>query len=320
MKFNVLTYLLIILFFVSCDSLRQEVEPKGIVQEPQKLVVACFISPQDTVLAARVTYSLPVLGTGSQNNSDVPNATVRLSDGDRFVLLQPEKITDAWLYGGSYTLYRANPDEFPIIAGKSYTLIVQVPDGRQVKAICKVPGSVPLQQVIIDSAITTEFGDRRKSYYARLRWRDPSGATNFYRVAGNNEYAQRRLISTSPNGSGPFRDTVVYYRGDWFFERGTTITDAGRDGEEITSTRGRLSPFSYTLVNGIWLATPPSGQLQAYLLNVEENYYRYHDEVERQNQSRDNPFAEPVPISTNIQGGLGCFGAYNRSSLTLYIK
>jgi hypothetical protein len=88
----------------------------------------------------------------------------------------------------------------------------------------------------------------------------------------------------------------------------------------MASTQARLPPFSYTRINGVWVSTPPSGRLDGYLLNVDENYYRYHDGVARQDEVRDNPFAEPVPIPTNIQGGLGCFGAYNRSTLTLYLK
>jgi hypothetical protein len=62
------------------------------------------------------------------------------------------------------------------------------------------------------------------------------------------------------------------------------------------------------------------GKLNAYLLNVDEAYFRYYDAVERQNQLGDNPFAEPVPVPTNILGGLGCFAGYNRSSLTIELK
>jgi hypothetical protein len=29
----------------------------------------------------------------------------------------------------------------------------------------------------------------------------------------------------------------------------------------------------------------------------------------------DNPFSEPTVVYTNIEGGLGCFGAYNLGKL-----
>ncbi|WP_080054009.1 DUF4249 domain-containing protein [Spirosoma aerolatum] len=316
MKLNLLIYLVFASLFAACTSLRQEVNPVGLEQDSEKLVVACFISPQDTVLAARVTHSLPILGTTNDLYSDIPNATVTLSDGNRTILLKSKQTANA--FGNTSLSYSAAATELPIVVGKTYTLTVQVPDGRKVIGTCTVPNAIPLTQMTLDSGITTEYGDRRKSYYARLQWRDPAGQANFYRVAGNNEYKQRFPVLNSSNNY--VRDTLMSFRGDWYFENGSTITDIGRDGQEIVSVRGRLSPFSYTLMNGIWVGVPPSGRIDGYLLNLDENYYRYHDAVERQNKVRDNPFAEPVLIPTNIQGGLGCFGAYNRSTLTIMVK
>ena len=314
MKLNVLVCILVISLLAACNSLRQEVEPKGLIQESEKLVVACFISPQDTVLAARVSYTLPVLGTGNAFNTDVTNATVTLSDGQREVMLT---LKPGIPNSGIGSSYRANASELPIVAGKTYMLTVRVPDGREVTAACIVPESVALNQVTVDSSTTTDFGLSRKEYYARMRWHDPAaGQTNFYRVTGNNEFTYTYKTQTSPNG--PIRDTTLRMWGDWYFNTGSTLTDLGRDGQEIISGRGRLA-ISYSWINGQQNPSFPR-QLNAHLMNVEENYYRYHDAVERQNQVGENPFAEPVPIPTNIQGGLGCFGAYNRSTLTLQLK
>ena len=55
----------------------------------------------------------------------------------------------------------------------------------------------------------------------------------------------------------------------------------------------------------------------ADLLHLNADYYRYHQALQRQQEVESNPFAEPVPIPTNIRGGLGCFGAYSRSTLTV---
>lgn len=316
MKLNALLYVACSYLLTGCGSLRQEVEPKGMTQEAERLVITCFISPQDTLLAARVSHSLPVLGTGNEANPDILNATVTLSDGIRSVVLKPSLREQP--YGGAYTLYSASVRDLPIVVSKAYTLTARVPDGREVTATCTIPGPVALEEVLIDTAITSEFGDRRKSYFARLRWKDVLGQVNFYRVAGNNEYAQRYSTWTSP-GTPP-RDTTFWISSNWIVDRGSLSNDQNRDGGEMISARIRLAPYSYTYHNGVWASTPPSGKLEAYLLNVDENYYRYHDAIERQGQVRDNPFAEPVLIPSNIQGGLGCFGAYNRSTLTMHIK
>ncbi|MBC7571767.1 MAG: DUF4249 family protein, partial [Spirosoma sp.] len=153
-------------------------------------------------------------------------------------------------------------------------------------------------------------------YYARLRWLDPAGEVNFYRVAGQNEYTYKTQIRSTPNG--PVRDSLIRGQDSWVFNNGSTTTDLGRDGQELISSRGRLA-MVYNFRNGEQ-PSRPKGKLTAYLLNVDENYYRYHDEVARQSKVRNNPFAEPVLIQTNVRGGLGCFGAYNKSTLVIQLK
>lgn len=315
MKLNALLYVACSYLLTGCGSLRQEVEPKGMTQQPERLVIACFISPQDTVLAARVSFSSPVLGTNDANNPDITNATVTLSDGTRSIVLRPTTETS---YSGFSTIYKANASELPIVVNRTYTLTASVPDGRRVSSTCTIPGPVYVQQVLIDTAVATEYGASRKSYYARLRWNDVPGEPNFYRVAGTNEYVRRYVFQPSPNV--PIRDTTVFMAGSWSPNNGSLLTDENRDGQEMISSRIRLAPNEYTYFEGSWKSTPPAGKLEAYLLNVDENYYLYHDAVEKQNRTRDNPFAEPVIIPSNIQNGLGCFAGYNRTVFTMYIK
>ncbi|GAB3987584.1 hypothetical protein GCM10028807_08200 [Spirosoma daeguense] len=319
MKLNVLIYVVLIGLIAGCDSLRQEVEPKGLVQQGEKLVVTSFISPQDTVLTVLLARSSSVLGI-SHEYPYVPQATVTLSDGVKIVTLQ-ESTSNSSFGGGPRLYYRAKASELPIVVGKTYTLKAIAYGVSEVTATCTIPNPVALEQVSIDTALTTEFGDRRKNYFARLRWRDPAGQANFYRIAGNNEYPVRMFVGPAPSTPNTTpRDSILYFIGNWSFDNRSLLSDQNRDGQEMVSERVRLAPSSYTLINGVWTATKPAGKLEAYLLNVDENYYRYHDAIERQNQVRDNPFAEPVLIPSNVQGGYGCFGAYNRSTLTMTIK
>jgi hypothetical protein len=52
-----------------------------------------------------------------------------------------------------------------------------------------------------------------------------------------------------------------------------------------------------------------SAFLKVYLLNTCKPYYQYHKSLENYNDG-ENPFAEPTPIYSNIEGGLGVFAAY----------
>ena len=239
---------------IGCNSLKQEVDPGGLSSEPEKIVVACFISPQDTVLAARISQSTTVLGIDNRGTPDITNAVVTLSDGTRSVSMVK---TVNKLAG--YTYYRATPAQLPVVVGKTYTLTVSVPNRQQVNASCTVPGSVAPGSIVVDSALTTNFGFSRIEYYARLRWRDPAGQVNYYRVAGQNEYTYSRTVGTSSNG--PVRDSLIKSQGNWSFNNGSVITDLGKDGQEMVSPRGRL-------VDIYQYGRPQSSRLIAYLLNV----------------------------------------------------
>ena len=301
----------LIFWLMGCDSLRQEVEPDRLNREAAKLVVTCFLSPQDTVLAVKVSRSQPVLGETngfSYAGINVPDATVLLSEGGRSATLR---------YDARLGYYQAAISQLPVIVGRTYTLAVQTPAGERAEASCTVPESITLNEIVLDSSITNDFGLTTKQYYARLRWRDPVGKPNFYQLMGDNEYTQRSRYQPSPNT--PVRDTLYQLRGNWFFDNGSTSTDIGRDGQELVSVRGRLA-MTYEWTNGNQLINRPVGQLNAHLLHVDESYYRYYDAVERQAQVLGNPFAEPVPIPTNIQGAFGCFAGYNRSTLTVVLK
>lgn len=299
------------MYLLGCDSLHQEVNPDRLNREAAKLVVTCFLSPQDTVLAVKVNRSQPVLGEStnfSNTGINVSDATLTLSDGARTVTLR---------YDARLGYYQAVISELPVVVGRAYALAVQTPAGEQARASCTVPELVALKDILLDSAVTNDFGRTAKHYYARLRWRDPAGKPNFYLLRGDNEYTARNQSRTSPNA--PLRDTLYKLRGTWYFDNGSTTTDVGRDGQELVSGRGRLAMY-YVFSNGQQQLERPVGQLNAHLLNVDENYYRYSDAIDRQSRASGNPFAEPVPIPSNIQGALGCFAGYNRSTLTVTLK
>ena len=295
----------------SCESLRQEVNPDRLNRESAKLVVTCFLSPQDTVLAAKIARSETVLGesTGNFNaGANVSDAIVTLSEGGRSVTLR---------YDAKLGHYQAAISQLPIVAGRTYSIAVQTPAGERAEASCTVPEFVVLKYIMLDSAITNDFGRSMKRYYARLRWLDPAGKPNFYQFMGDNEYTYTTSYRPDPNL--PWRDTLFTTRQNWYFTNGSTNTDFGRDGQDLESARGQLA-MQLSFTNGQQDSSRPVGQLNAHLLNVDENYYRYQDAVERQSQVLGNPFAEPVPIPSNIQGALGCFGAYNRSTITMTLK
>ena len=110
------------LILLSCESLIEEIDPSFLPETDSKLVVACFISPQDTVLAAKITETKLLIGTSGDIRDDITNASVSLSDGSKSI---------RFVYSPKLGYYRALPSELPILAGKTYTITVIHPmDGK----------------------------------------------------------------------------------------------------------------------------------------------------------------------------------------------
>ena len=55
-----------------------------------------------------------------------------------------------------------------------------------------------------------------------------------------------------------------------------------------------------------------------HVRNCTRDYFDYYNSASLQNWNNGDPFAEPVPIYTNISGGQGLFGAYNTQIDTLF--
>lgn len=291
-----------------CTGLTQDVDARRLPTAPPQLVVHCYISPQDTVLAAAVSLSRTSIGTQTATDAynALPTATVTLSDGHQSVTLR---------YTSQQALYRADPAQFPIQVGHTYTLSVSTPDGLTAGSATTVPAQVPITSLRTDSA-TARF-EQALDYFVQIGWRDPAGTVNYYQVAGDNEYGstERLFVGNGAFIDRPFRATGAIYFGT-SAGQDFAVTDQGRDGQAFDSPQGRLS---FSIINGQRLATPPL-TANVYLLTVDQAYYQYHQSLYRQQATTGNPFAEPTLIAGNIRGGLGCFGSYSRSSVSTRLK
>ncbi|RCR68747.1 DUF4249 domain-containing protein [Larkinella punicea] len=309
-------FLLVSFLLSACNSLIQDVDPDKLPKVDQKIVVQCYISPQDTLLRATVSQSRVVLGT---NDNSVTNGhQVVLSEGSRSIELK---------FNPSLSAFVADARQFPIEAGKTYRLKVQK-GVQSVEAVCTVPQAIPLTTVKLDSA---RLGNDRDgslfwSYYIQASWQDPAGSVNMYRLAGDYEFLQV-TTSTRPN-QPPTQNSQQMINQLGFNEDNTDfLSDRNRNGQMITSQRGYLylnsQTYSYVSNGSVYTNSTISKRpikINFYLLNVDMNYHAYHHALELQNDAVDNPFAEPALVPTNIQGGLGCFGAYNRSTITAILK
>ncbi len=285
------------LMLLSCESLIKEIDPSFLPETDSKLVVACFVSPQDTILAAKVTETKLLIGTTGDIRDDITNATVSLSNGSKSIRL---------VYSPKLGYYRALPTELPILVGKTYTITVNTPDGRQVNATTTVPNPIAIKEVKIDSTKVNDFQQGNSvtntEYDVKVIWQDKMGEPNYYRAISEFAFLYRIVDSINKKVINAPVSAIVDLR---------TIDDKDNDGQLLSLNRAYLPTNIAVNIQGqdANLKTRLD-KIKVGLFQTDIHYYNYHTSLRRQREN-NNPFAEPVLLYTNINGGFGCFGAYN---------
>ena len=318
-----LLFVSLIVAFTACQSLVNEVDPAKLPKTDSKLVVNCYISPQDTVLAVAVAHSQPVLGVDTSGLNLVSNATVVLSDGTQSITIP---------YDPQQSLYVVDARALPIVVGKTYQLQVSAGGFATVIASCTVPKEVPISSISLDSTQgpTRPDGTQTWDYYVRALWQDPAGETNFYRVVGAARFTA--LMRGAESATDTVQRPVVLSAAVSFGRSEQYVSDRNQDGQTIASSRVQLptsysasysyrnsdGSLTYGALNNLTLRRPLTVIVD--VLHTDETYYHYHYAVQQQRSTGSNPFAEPVLVPTNVAGGLGCFAAYNRSRVTTVLR
>lgn len=274
-------FILITFFLVACES---QVKRIDMPEVESKLVVQCFISPEAPLTEAKVSWSSPIFNS-STNVQQEPNADVRISDGTISYLL---------VYDVGRGSYLIDSTLFTVIPGQQYFLTVKAPNGKQVTAMCRVPSisDTMLLSSAFDSTVTPQGSKTEVTYVLDLKIRDIANNRNYYRASAAINFEN---LTTGSFISYDFK----------FINNNGFINDEEHNGEIMEFGRAEVTR-SYTGKNNL-----KGRYIDIYLVDCDENYYKYHYTLS--NFDSDNPFAEPVFIHNNINGGLGCFGAYRRS-------
>ncbi len=265
-----------------------------LIQNDPKLVVECYLNPTDTEITAIVNENRPIDGEGSGDRgkvNPVVNATVLLSDGSNEVALSNTK----------NNTYKIAAARFKLVAGRTYTLKVSAPGLPATEATCTIP------QVL--NALSAKDNDLKYErtqastynvYRQRsLSWSNTQNkpATHYYLV-GSGEGSSYQVKATAGdstciklkntevvaflNDAQPSSATYSTQTLNFLVGQASSATDS-----KITSTATRYS----------------------FVYHVDKNYYEFYRTVKRQREVGDNPFAEAMPVYSNIKNGLGVFGA-----------
>ncbi len=78
--------------------------------------------------------------------------------------------------------------------------------------------------------------------------------------------------------------------------------------------------FSFPRSRDSNVIVPPGIEVKStlYVRTLSEKLFRFKETVKLQRDLEDDPFSEPVPINSNIEGGLGIFGGFNTAKYVIF--
>jgi hypothetical protein len=115
-----------------------------------------------------------------------------------------------------------------------------------------------------------------------------------------------------PTGKMVTRLVYIYADSDLF------LTDESHNyGGKIYFDDQLFDGQTKTAEIGLWdyvFYETDSAQIEVHLEQLDPAFYKYVVSNEAYQSARNNPFAEPVQVYTNVTGGLGIFSSYSFSS------
>lgn len=282
-----------------------------------RLVVGAFPTP-DSVFTARVGRTVSALDSGPryQGRLLVRNARVALLAEDGTWLDSLRYVPGAW--EGQGGMYRSARGLAPT-PGAAYRLVVEAPGYPAVRAATVLPEPVPFTATLLGEH-AGEYGERR--YRIAVSFVDPPGARTYH----------LRIAQAVALDDGATRQSPLSFEStDPILRRGFAELDEGVDfdfepgGRRYPFYNGALfrnatfagEPRTITLEartygGGFYnlAAGSPTPQLTVTLSTLSADYTRYQQTLALQDRSGDNPFVEPVPLHSNVEGGHGVFAGY----------
>jgi hypothetical protein len=330
-----LSFFVSILLLSSCKSLVTDID----IPYSDRLVVQCFLSPQDTLIEVSVTQTAPVIGDileGAERYPNIPNATVVLSDGQKSVTIPylSKQLPSSYDADGEYVFttrarYYLSAKNFPIITGKTYSLKVSAPNFPSVQSSCTIPVKVVAEKNISAQQEILTGTDRRGNAISYpsigVKFVDIPNEESFYSVG---QFFYQKGTYKDASGASKLRinwTTKYEYIADKGQENQTLIAQAfdlrsynnwgtfGGTGNNGGGPNGGGQGGNNLSV------TPTEKYVEIYIANTDKAYYYYNTAIDKIRKANGNPFAEPVLTYSNIENGLGVMAGYNQSRIVVKV-
>ena len=338
-----LKYIFSVLFISSIWSCETVIDNVALPYE-ERMVIQAFISPQDTLLEVKISKTRPVTGTfpadqfyGSQVYKPLTGAIIEISDGTKKTNFSFQTITNSSsteydqatgkLVTQTRTGYFLKVRDFPIMAGRTYTLTAKAPNLPDVFATCTIPNRKLIElkdfTVVKGNVDTVQNGGsyvngvlKYRSYYLSKRFdvkvNDILNEENYYAVA----YYSQKIAQYKDSNTGKIITQYIINQE----QNSDFINDYKQDGNVLNFQKTGINIGYYSedpnQQSNIYLPRTLSHNLSIFVAITDKAYYQYNKSIgSGRRLNDDNPFAEPVLTYSNINGGLGIFAGYNMTKV-----
>ncbi len=303
MKAKYFIFFLLPILFPACET-TEKIDDFPL--RPSKLVVNCFFN-SDSIWEFQVSKSLSVLD----------NAELKLIRNANVKIFREGTLLDSILVADGDGRYRTS-NNLPQV-GKEFSIEISSPSFKEkLYARDIVPEKVEISdaKIIITDSAFYDYGYYSYGYMNgsfEISFDDPADADNYYEIkvfyldsifsfpetGPVFSYLAKRMIGISSE------DLSVVNPSD-YATSSLLISDYYFDGQRK----------SLSLDFNDWSAQKKKGYYLE-LISLSREGYLYQKTIADYDNSRGDPFSEPVMIYSNIENGFGIFSAYSRSIYSL---
>ena len=243
------------------------------------------------------------LATGEDNIRCIEDGTVELWEGDQKIETLPH-VGDC--------LYRSASNR--PVPGVAYTIRASAPGYQGVEATDTSPRPVPT----VFKYDVKGGGPGIGRIDVTITLTDPTDIQNWYRIMVFYRYEDEEGNIWFDAPRFKTDDEAIIAENQDFLD-----IDENGGFETVFFTDTRIPPGDHRIhieVPVPWDGRFASVDLVVFMDGISKHFYDYGTTYRIQRQIGDNPFAEPVQVTTNVEHGFGIFGGFNRRRLDVQIE
>ncbi len=321
--------ILLIVLFITVTTIMQSCVKEIDISMPdsqKSMVLNGFIQP-DSAITVNISRSM-----GALEDGDVPfleNVEVSLYENN--ILIE----TLQYSQNGNYT------SDKTIKENATYKIEAESQNLKNIITDCRIPDKPVI--ISVDTTKETKI-EVYENYYNDVSYNDtnyvtivnfdikiddPSGKENYYFLAISQveevyDYDNWDYQTNKPEFLG-YQDVYTYYNGSDFIFKENYFTLNGIKGQIFTDDifNGKEFNITVNITNYQDLKDEENHFEEKYkiaLLSINKELYQYIRSYNKNAETGDNPFAQPVQVFSNIENGMGIFAGYNPVFYEFYSK